>query len=147
MTRKNAIGSALVVVSMMVTTAYACSLGYLSYEPKFAPGESSLSTDEIRRLVDWRTKIRGYQAGFDAYIAVWQNDFAEIPEQLAEKRASELRRLLLNLDIPEGDIKEVSVRRSTQRLSKAGAEQFFNVQRVDIAPHCPNACCDAPTPQ
>lgn len=134
----------LLIGFLIAVESQACSLSYLTYEPIFSPGASTLTVSEIKRLAEWRSEVRGYRAGFDAYVMVWVNDSAGISEVLAKKRGAYLREMLVNLGVPKSDIKETEFRRSSHHPSNAAAKMFFDSQRISINPRCPNACCDAP---
>lgn len=131
---------------LVATGSQACSLSYLTYEPTFEPGASTLTTNEIKRLAEWRSTVRGYRAGFDVYVMVWINKHAGISEALAKERDAYLRETLINLDVPNSDIKETEFRRSSHQPSNEAARDFFSRQRISINPRCPNACCDASSP-
>ncbi len=134
-------------IGLLITmNSQACSLSYLTYEPIFESGASTLTLSEVKRLEEWRSAVRGYRAGFDVYVMVWVNNRAGISEILAKKRDAYLREMLTSLGIPKSDIKETEFRLSSHHPSNDAAKEFFGRQRISINPRCPNACCDASAP-
>lgn len=144
---------ALMLLILFSAPSIACSPGNLYFEPVFSADQEALSTEEIKRLADWRADQRQrYPNGGTIYVDVQANPATKVPHELAEKRLTNLLRLLRNFDIPQEDIEARVIDRSVDPKHLRSAKlrpqivQYINTANISIAPRCPHPCCPGPQP-
>lgn len=145
---------ALALFAIFSTSSIACSPGNLYFDPQFEAGQSRLSSEEVRRLADWRVDQRKrYPNGGEIHVEVLANKGAGVPRNLADARLASLLDLLKNLGIAKVDLDSSAVADrhiDPAHLRRADSRpkvlQYINTASLSMNPRCPHPCCPGPEP-
>lgn len=135
------------IVVFFSESALACRPAYLQLVLHFQAASTDIPVDQVRRTIEWRDNTRrAFPAGFETFVTIWAAEGSVISEEIAERRASNLRSLLLNLGIPAQDIEEMDVVNRNQKIEDSYDLNFINEATIEINPRCPHPCCPGPEP-